>query len=72
MTITNSASAAALNPPCKRVTWAMVAHVGVDTRVMPLPFPFLETIASSAFSKKKEIFRHEWKKVDPPISMCEI
>jgi hypothetical protein len=72
MTITNAAAVATLNPPCKRFTWTMTGHVGVETRVMPLPFPLIETAVSKALSQKKEVWSHEWKKVDPPIKMCEI
>jgi len=72
LTTTNSAAVAALGPQCKRITLAEVAHVGVDTQVMPLPVPFLESKLSKALSPKKEIYNHEKVWVDPDIPMCRI
>ncbi len=72
LTITNSASVAALNPRCKKVTLDEVAHVGVDLNVMPIPIPLVENAASKALSGKKEIWHHHWNRVTPNIKMCQI
>jgi hypothetical protein len=72
LTTTNSAGVAALNPSCSRVSWAQVGHLGVDTRLMPLPIPLVETIGSTKLSPTKEIFRHEKVTTDPDIPMCRI
>jgi hypothetical protein len=72
LTTTNSAAVAALNPTCSRISWAQVGHVGVDTRLMPLPIPLVETVGSGALSPKKEILHHEKVRTDPDIPMCRI
>jgi hypothetical protein len=72
LTTTNSAAVAALNPSCSRINWAQVGHVGVDTRLMPLPIPLVETIGSLTLSPKKEILHHEKTVTDPDIPMCRI
>jgi hypothetical protein len=72
LTTTNSAAVAVLGPQCKRMTLAQIAHVGIDTEVMPLPVPFIQSIASGALSPKKELYKKEKVWVDPDIKMCRI
>jgi histone H3/H4 len=77
VTITNSAAVAAglLAPPCKRITYTAYGHVGVDTKLMPLPIPFVGYIAD-ALSKqgtvRKEVFQRGDEVLDPPVKACEI
>lgn len=77
VTITNSAAVAAgmLAPPCKRITYTAYGHVGVDTKLMPLPIPFVGDVAD-AISKKattrKEVFKRGDEALDPPVKACEI
>ncbi len=74
MTMTNSASVAIglATPPCKRITYLTVGHVGVETNVLPLPIPFLSDAINDKLSTKKNIFNHEKEVLDPPIKACEI
>jgi hypothetical protein len=73
LTVTNSASAAALNPPCHRFTLDSIGSVGVDVSVMPIPIPLVQTVASHALSQRKEVWRaKQWKLVDPDIPMCRL
>ena len=71
ITMTNGAAVGGLGPPCKRITYAAVGHVGIDTEVVPLPFAASETV-SDALSPKREIFNLSQELLDPPIKMCEI
>ncbi len=73
LTTTNSASVTTmLGPQCTRYTLDTSVHVGVDATIMPIPIPLVESIASSVLSQKKEVGHHTWKRVNPPIKMCEI
>ncbi len=73
LTMTNSAAVATLNPPCHRYTLDRIGSVGVDVSVMPLPIPLVQTVASSALSQRKEVWRaKQWKFVDPDIAMCRL
>ncbi len=71
ITMTNGAAVGGLGPPCKRITYAAVGHVGIDTEVIPLPFAASEKVAD-ALSPKREIFNLSQELLDPPIKMCEI
>jgi hypothetical protein len=73
LTVTNSASVAALNPPCHRFTLDRVGSVGVDVSVMPIPFPLVQLVASHALSQRKEVWRApQWKLIDPNIPVCRL
>jgi hypothetical protein len=75
VTMTNSAAAAAgmLAPPCRRVSWTAVGHVGISTNIVPWPIPYVADKINDALSTKpKEIFKHEKVLLDPPIKACEI
>ncbi len=71
ITMTNGAAVGGLGPKCKRVTYAAVGHVGIDTEVIPLPFAATEKV-SDALSPKREIFNLTREVLDPPVKMCEI
>lgn len=71
ITMTNGAAIGGLGPPCKRITYAAVGHVGIDTEVIPLPFAASEKVAD-ALSPKREIFNLSQELLDPPVKMCEI
>ncbi len=74
MTMTTSASVAIglATPPCKRITYLTVGHVGVETNILPLPIPFLSDAINDKLSTKKKIFNREKEVLDPPIKACEI
>ena len=69
--IQSGAAVGGLGPPCKRVTYAAVGHVGIETNIIPLPFGASESI-ENALSPKKEIFKLSQEITDPPIKMCQI
>ena len=71
ITMTNGAAVGGLGPPCKRISYAAVGHVGIETDVIPLPFGVNEKVAEK-LSPKKEIFKLERQVLDPPIKMCEV
>ena len=71
ITMTNGAAIGGLGPPCKRVTYAAVGHVGIETTLIPLPLGLAENVENS-LSPKKEIFKLTKEIVDPPIQMCQI
>lgn len=58
-------------PPCKRITYNAVGHVGIDTTIVPLPFGAAEKVGKS-LSPKKEIFNRQKELLDPPVKMCEV
>jgi hypothetical protein len=73
LTMTNSASVAALNPQCHRYTFDTIGSVGVDVSVVPIPFPLVQTVASKALSQRKEVWRApQWKFIEPDIAMCRL
>ncbi len=77
VTITNAAAVAAgmLAPPCKRITYTAYGHVGVDTKLMPLPIPFVGDVAEAINKKgstRKEVFKRGDEALDPPVKACEI
>ncbi|MDQ1388426.1 MAG: hypothetical protein QOF56_1880 [Acidobacteriaceae bacterium] len=73
LTMTNSASVAALNPQCHRYTFDTIGSVGVDVSVVPIPFPLVQTAASKALSQRKEVWRApQWKFIEPDIAMCRL
>jgi len=71
ITMTNGGAIGGLGPPCKRITYGMVVHVGIETEIIPLPFGAAEKIQKS-LSPKKEIFNGQRELLDPPVKMCEI
>jgi hypothetical protein len=73
LTMTNSASVAALNPQCHRYTLDTIGSVGVDVSVVPIPFPLVQAAASKALSQRKEVWRApQWKFIEPDIAMCRL
>jgi len=77
VTITNSAAVAAgmLAPPCKRVTYTAYGHVGVDTKLLPLPIPFVGDVMDTVNKKlttRKEVFKRGDEVLDPPVKACEV
>ncbi|MEO7103882.1 MAG: hypothetical protein ABI311_10910 [Gemmatimonadaceae bacterium] len=74
MTMTNSASVALGMgaPPCKRITYLTIGHVGVETNILPLPFPFIGDAINKKLSTTMPIFKSEKVVLDPPIKACEI
>jgi hypothetical protein len=71
ITMTNGGAIGGLGPPCKRITYTAVGHVGIETDIIPLPFGVAEKIEKS-LSPKKVIFNLEKELLDPPVKMCEI
>ena len=71
ITMTNGGAIGGLGPPCKRITYGEVGHVGIETEIIPLPFGATEKIQKS-LSPKKEIFNLQKVLLDPPVKMCEI
>jgi hypothetical protein len=71
ITMTNGGAIGGLGPPCKRITYTAVGHVGIETEIIPLPFGAAEKLEKS-LSPKKEIFKLERELLDPPVKMCEI
>jgi hypothetical protein len=77
MTMTNSAAVAAgmLAPPCKRITYTAYGHVGVDTKLLPLPIPFVGDVMDTVNKKlttRKEVFKRGDEVLDPPVKACEV
>jgi hypothetical protein len=75
VTMTNSAAVALgmLTPPCRRVSWNAVGHVGISTKIVPWPIPYVADKINNALSTKpKEVFNHMKVVLDPPIKGCEI
>ena len=75
LTMTQSASAAIglAAPPCRRTSLASVGHVGIETKIVPWPIPYVATKINDALSTKpKVILNHEKVVLDPPIKACEI
>lgn len=77
VTITNAAAVAMgmLAPPCKRITYTAYGHVGVDTKLMPLPIPFVGDVIDTINKKgttRKEVFKRGDEALDPPVKACEI
>jgi hypothetical protein len=77
VTITNAAAVAAglLAPPCKRITYTAYGHVGVDTKLMPLPIPFVGDVIDTINKKgttRKEVFKRGDEALDPPVKACEV
>ena len=71
ITMTNGGAIGGLGPPCKRITYTAVGHVGIETEIIPLPFGAAEKIEKS-LSPKKEIFKLQKELLDPAVKMCEI
>jgi hypothetical protein len=71
ITMTNGGAVGGLGPPCKRITYTAVGHVGIETEIIPLPFGAAEKIEKS-LSPKKEIFKLQKELLDPPVKMCEV
>jgi hypothetical protein len=72
LTMTNAPNVAiGLMPPCKRVTYAAVGHVGIDTELLPIPVAAVQN-AANKLSPKKEVFKVEKELLDPPIKGCGI
>jgi len=71
ITMTNGGAIGGLGPPCKRITYSAVGHVGIETEIIPLPFGAAEKIQKS-LSPKKEIFNRQRELLDPPVKMCEV
>ena len=72
LTMTNSAAVAVLAPPCRKVTLSAVGHVGIDTKIVPWPIPYVADKINDALSTKpKEVFKKEKTILDPPIKGCE-
>jgi hypothetical protein len=73
LTMTNSASVAALNPQCHRYTLDTIGSVGVDVAVVPIPFPLVQFVANHSLSQRKEVWRApQWKFIEPDIAMCRL
>lgn len=72
VTIENSAAFAmsSLTPPCRRATYTVIGKVGIDTKVMPLPIPFMDSVVNKTFSPKKEIFRKDKTLDFLPVETC--
>jgi hypothetical protein len=73
ITVTKSADVAIglVAPPCKRITYNAVGHVGIQTDVLPIPIESVQKLARK-LSPKKEIFNHSREVLDPPIKACQI
>jgi hypothetical protein len=71
ITMTNGGAIGGLGPPCKRITYSAVGHVGIETDIIPLPFGVAEKIQKS-LSPKKVIFNWQRELLDPPVKMCEV
>jgi hypothetical protein len=73
ITFTNGAAAAIglAAPPCKRITYSVVGHVGVQTELLPFKFTGSGAVAN-ALSPQMEI--HKWENIltDPPIRACDL
>lgn len=75
VTMTNSAAVAIgmLTPPCRRVSWNTIGHVGISTNIVPWPIPYVADKINKALSTKpKEVFNHNKVVLDPAIKACEI
>lgn len=73
LTMTNAASAlAGLMPPCKRITYAAVGRIGIETEAVPIPIEAVQTFVKDKLSPKKEVFKREKIVTDPPLKACEI
>ena len=74
LTMTNSAAVAAgmLAPNCRRVSLSAVGRVGISTRIVPWPIPYIADKINDALSTKpKEIFKREKVVLDRPVKGCE-
>jgi hypothetical protein len=74
LTMTNSAAVSiGFAPPCKRVSLTSTGHVGISTKIVPWPIPYVADKINDALSTKpKEIFKKDKVVLDPPIKACEI
>jgi hypothetical protein len=74
LTMTNSAAVSVgFAPPCKRVSLTSTGHVGISTKIVPWPIPYVADKINDALSTKpKEIFKKDKVVLDPPIKACEI
>ena len=75
VTMTNAAAVSTgimLTPPCKRTTYTAYGHVGVDTKLIPLPIPFIADKVNSALTTRKEVYKRGKEVLDPPVKACEV
>jgi len=73
LTMTNSAAVAIGGFQCRRVTLTSVGRVGISTKIVPWPIPYVADKINDALSTTpKEIFKKEKVVLDPPIKACEI
>ena len=61
-----------LLPPCKRITYNAVGHVGIETKVLLIPIPAVQKWVKNQLSGKKEIFNRTRELLDPPVKACQI
>jgi hypothetical protein len=61
-----------LTPPCKRITYTAYGHVGVDTKLIPLPIPFVADKVNGALTTRKEVWKRGKEVLDPPVKGCEV
>ncbi len=75
VTMTNAAAVSTgimLTPPCKRISYTAVAHVGVDTKLIPLPIPFVADKVNGALTTRKEVWKRGKEVLDPPVKACQV
>jgi hypothetical protein len=73
LTIVNSASTAALNPQCRRMTLDRIGSVGIEVSVVPIPVPLVNSGLNRALSQRKEVWRApQWKVVEPNVPICQL
>lgn len=75
VTMTNAAAVSTgimLTPPCKRTTYTAYGHVGVDTKLIPLPIPFIADKVNNALTTRKEVYKRGKEVLDPPVKACEV
>jgi len=73
LTMTNSAAVAIGGFQCRRVTLTSTGRVGISTKIVPWPIPYVADKINDALSTTpKEIFKKEKVVLDPPIKACEI
>ena len=59
-------------PPCLRTTYEASGDVGIETQALPIPIESVQKFVKGKLNPKRQIFKLQSEKLEPPIKGCEI
>lgn len=73
LSMTSASSAMiGLTAPCKRMTYAAVGHIGIQTETLPIPIEAVQAYVKDKLNPKHEVFKLEKVAVLPHLKICEL